>query len=80
MFGRFLTGMPLLGRAKRQQLAAKLGSGATHGEGTQNILCGYLAVAVLVGLLANALLGWWWLDPIAALTIAALAIREGRES
>ncbi len=72
-------GMPLLGRAKRQ-LAAKLGSGATHGEGTQNILCGYLAVAVLAGLLGNALLGWWWLDPIAALTIAALASREGRES
>jgi len=72
-------GMPLLGRAKRQ-LAHKLGSGATHGEGTQNILCGYLAVAVLAGLLGNALLGWWWLDPIAALAIAALAIREGLES
>lgn len=38
------------------------------------------AVAVLVGLLGNALLGWWWLDPIAALAIAGLAIREGRES
>jgi divalent metal cation (Fe/Co/Zn/Cd) transporter len=72
-------GMPLLGRAKRQ-LAHQLGSGATHGEGTQNILCGYLAVAVLAGLLGNALLGWWWLDPIAALVIAGLAIREGRES
>lgn len=72
-------GMPLLGRAKRN-LAHKLGSGATHGEGTQNILCGYLAVAVLTGLLGNALLGWWWLDPIAALAIAGLAIKEGRES
>jgi divalent metal cation (Fe/Co/Zn/Cd) transporter len=69
-------GMPLLGRAKRQ-LAYKLGSGATHGEGTQNMLCGYLAVAVLAGLLGNTLLGWWWLDPIAALAIAGLAIREG---
>ncbi len=69
-------GMPLLGRAK-QQLAHKLGSGATHGEGTQNMLCGYLAVAVLAGLLGNTLLGWWWLDPIAALAIAGLAIREG---
>ena len=69
--------MPLLGRAKRR-LAHKLGSGATHGEGTQNILCGYLAVAVLAGLLGNTLLGWWWLDPIAALAIAALAVREGR--
>ena len=71
--------MPLLGRAKRR-LADKLGSLATRGEGTQNVLCGYLAVGVLAGLLGNALLGWWWLDPIAALAIAALAIREGRES
>jgi divalent metal cation (Fe/Co/Zn/Cd) transporter len=69
-------GMPLLGRAKRN-LAHKLGSGATHGEGTQNILCGYLSLAVLAGLLGNALLGWWWLDPAAALAIAGLAIREG---
>ena len=72
-------GMPLLGRAKRR-LAETLGSGATHGEGTQNLLCGYLSLAVLAGLLGNALLGWWWLDPLAALAIAALAIREGRES
>jgi len=72
-------GMPLLGRAK-QQLAHTLGSGATHGEGTQNVLCGYLSLAVLAGLLGNTLLAWWWLDPIAALAIAALAIREGRLS
>ena len=72
-------GMPLLGRAKTR-LAHMLGSGATHGEGTQNILCGYLAVAVLAGLLGNAILGWWWLDPVAALAIAGLAIREGRAS
>jgi divalent metal cation (Fe/Co/Zn/Cd) transporter len=72
-------GMPLLGRAK-QRLAVQLGSGATHGEGTQNVLCGYLSVAVLVGLLGNALLGWWWLDPVAALAIAALAVYEGRRS
>ena len=72
-------GMPLLGRAKRR-LARTLGSGATHGEGTQNLLCGYLSLAVLAGLLGNTLLGWWWLDPIAAFVIAALAIREGRLS
>lgn len=72
-------GMPLLGRAKRR-LAHTLGSGATHGEGTQNLLCGYLALAVLAGLLGNTLLGWWWLDPIAALAIAALAVREGLDS
>jgi divalent metal cation (Fe/Co/Zn/Cd) transporter len=72
-------GMPLLGRAKRR-LAHQLGSGATHGEGTQNVLCGYLSLAVLAGLLGNTLLGWWWLDPIAALAIAGLAVREGLQS
>jgi divalent metal cation (Fe/Co/Zn/Cd) transporter len=74
-----LIGMPLLGIAKRR-LAEQLGSVATRGEGTQNLLCAYLAGAVLIGLLGNALLGWWWLDPIAALVIAAVAIREGRDS
>jgi divalent metal cation (Fe/Co/Zn/Cd) transporter len=66
-----------LGYAKRR-LGAKLNSNATVGEGTQNLLCGYMAVAVLGGLLANALFGIWWLDPIVALFIAAVALREGR--
>ena len=74
-----LIGMPLLGIAKRR-LADKLGSVATRGEGTQNLLCAYLAGAVLLGLLGNTLFGWWWLDPIAALVIAAVSMREGRES
>ena len=68
--------MPPLGVAKKR-LGARLGSGATAGEGTQNLLCAYLAAAVLVGLLANTLLGWWWLDPAIGLLIAALAVREG---
>ncbi len=71
--------MPLLGRMKHR-LGAKLGSAATAGEGTQNVLCAYLAAAVLVGLLGNALFGLWWLDPLAALAVAALAVREGRAS
>jgi divalent metal cation (Fe/Co/Zn/Cd) transporter len=71
--------MPLLGRMKHR-LGATLGSAATAGEGTQNMLCAYLAGAVLVGLLANTLFGLWWLDPVAAFAVAALAIREGRES
>jgi hypothetical protein len=58
----------------------KLGSGATHGEGAKNILCGYLAVAALSRLLENTLLGRWWLDPIAALAIARIVVREGLES
>jgi divalent metal cation (Fe/Co/Zn/Cd) transporter len=72
-------GMPYLGIAKRR-LADRLGSAATRGEGTQNLLCAYLAAAVLVGLLGNALFGLWWLDPAAALVVAAVAVKEGRES
>jgi divalent metal cation (Fe/Co/Zn/Cd) transporter len=71
-----LIGMPALGIAKRR-LADKLGSVATRGEGTQNLLCAYLAAAVLAGLLGNALFGLWWLDPVAALVIAAVAVKEG---
>jgi divalent metal cation (Fe/Co/Zn/Cd) transporter len=71
--------MPLLGRAK-QRIGGRLGSGATAGEGAQNLLCAYMASGVLVGLAANAALGWWWLDPVIALAIAAIAVREGREA
>ena len=74
-----LIGMPLLGRAK-QKVARRLGSQATHGEGNQNLLCAYLAGAVFLGLAGNALFGWWWLDPIAALVIAGVAVREGLET
>ena len=72
-------GMPFLGVAKRR-LADRLGSVATRGEGTQNLLCAYLAAAVLAGLLGNALFGFWWLDPLVALVVAAVAVKEGRES
>jgi divalent metal cation (Fe/Co/Zn/Cd) transporter len=72
-------GMPALGIAKRR-LADTLGSVATRGEGTQNLLCAYLAGAVLVGLLGNALFGLWWLDPIAALVVAGVAVKEGLAS
>ena len=71
--------MPPLAMAK-ERLAHKLQSSATKAEGRQNMVCAYLAVALLVGLSANALLGWWWADPIAALVIAAVAVREGREA
>jgi divalent metal cation (Fe/Co/Zn/Cd) transporter len=71
--------MPLLARAKRR-VGRQLGSRATEHEGTQNQLCAYLAVALLVGLSANALFGWWWADPGAALVIAAIAAREGLQS
>ena len=71
--------MPLLARAKRR-LGSRLESSATVKEGAQNMICGYLSIALLVGLGANALLGWWWADPVAALAIAAVALKEGRES
>ena len=72
-------GMPLLGIAKRR-IGEQLGSRATRGEGMQNVLCGCLAVALLAGLLGNAALGLWWLDPVAALAIAAVALSEGRSA
>jgi divalent metal cation (Fe/Co/Zn/Cd) transporter len=71
--------MPWLGRAK-QRIGGRIGSSATASEGKQNLLCAYLAGALLVGLLGNALLGAWWLDPMVGLLIAALAIQEGREA
>ncbi len=70
---------PWLGRAKLR-LAEELASPATAGEGRQNLICAYLASAVLVGLLANTLLGIWWLDPAVALGISGLAIWEGRRA
>ena len=71
--------MPALAIAK-QRLADQLGSAATAGEGRQNMLCAYLAGALLIGLLGNALLGAWWLDPVVGLLIAAVAVKEGREA
>jgi divalent metal cation (Fe/Co/Zn/Cd) transporter len=44
------------------------------------MLCAYLSAALLVGLLSNATLGWWWADPLVALAIAAVAIREARDA
>lgn len=67
---------PWLGRVK-VRLGERLGSQTTAGEGRQNLICAYLAASVLVSLLANTLLGIWWLDPAVALGIAALAVREG---
>jgi divalent metal cation (Fe/Co/Zn/Cd) transporter len=71
--------MPLLGIAK-QRLAHQLGSAATKGEGRQNMLCAYLAGALLIGLLGNALAGAWWLDPVVGLLIAGIAVKEGLEA
>ena len=71
--------MPYLGIAK-QRIADQIGSAATKGEGRQNMLCAYLAGALLIGLLGNTLFGAWWLDPAVGLLIAVVAVREGREA
>jgi divalent metal cation (Fe/Co/Zn/Cd) transporter len=71
--------MPLLAAAKRR-VGAGLHSAAAVKEAGQTQLCAYLSIALLLGLGANALLGWWWADPLTALTIAAVAVQEGRSS
>jgi divalent metal cation (Fe/Co/Zn/Cd) transporter len=71
-----LVTMPLLGIAK-QRIAEQIGSAATKGEGRQNVLCAYLAGALLIGLAGNALAGAWWLDPVVGLLIAGVAVKEG---
>jgi divalent metal cation (Fe/Co/Zn/Cd) transporter len=71
--------MPLLARVKRR-VGHQLGSSATVKEASQTQLCAYLSIALLIGLVLNAAAGWWWADPGAALFIAAVAVKEGRES
>jgi hypothetical protein len=73
-----LVAMPPLAAAKRR-VGTALGSSATVSESRQTMLCAYLSVALLIGLLANAVAGWWWADPLVALVIAAVAVREARE-
>lgn len=71
-----ITLMPQFGRIKKR-LGNQLNSNATAGEGTQNILCAYLSLAILIGLAANALLGLWWADPLVALIVAIVALQAG---
>jgi divalent metal cation (Fe/Co/Zn/Cd) transporter len=68
--------MPLLVWAKRRT-GRELGSATVVADSMQTMLCTYLSAVVLVGLVLNATLGWWWADPVAALVIAAVAVREG---
>jgi divalent metal cation (Fe/Co/Zn/Cd) transporter len=74
-----LVTMPRLAAAKAR-VGQELESSATASEGRQNLLCAYLSAALLAGLGANAVTGWWWADPAAALAVAALALKEGREA
>jgi divalent metal cation (Fe/Co/Zn/Cd) transporter len=71
--------MPPLAVAKTR-VGRALGSSATASEARQTYLCAFLSAGLLVGLGANALAGWWWADPIAALLVAGVAVREGATS
>jgi len=71
--------MPALAIAKRRT-GQQLGSVTVTADSQQTWLCTYLSVILLVGLVMNSTIGWWWADPIAALIIAALAAREGVEA
>lgn len=71
--------MPLLARAKRQ-VARRLDSAAISADAAESQLCMWLSAAVLIGLTANRLAGWWWLDPAAGLIVAAAAVWEGRRA
>jgi divalent metal cation (Fe/Co/Zn/Cd) transporter len=71
--------MPLLSRAKKR-VGNELGSAAMHADAKQTDFCVYLSVILLLGLLLNAALGWWWADPAAALIMVPLIAREGVEA
>lgn len=71
--------MPFLSWAQRRTGKA-LGSNAVVADSTQTLLCTYLSAVLLIGLVLNATLGWYWADPIAGLVIAAIAFKEGREA
>jgi len=71
--------MPWLAFRKRR-VAATLGSRALHSDSRQTSLCAYLSAILLVGLALNALLGWWWADPVAGLAMVPIIASEGVEA
>ena len=71
--------MPVLSFAQRRA-GREFGSASAVADSKQTLLCTYLSAVLLIGLAANAALGWWWADPVAALAIAVVAVKEGREA
>ncbi|MEU2721072.1 cation transporter [Streptomyces smyrnaeus] len=71
--------MPFLSAAQRRT-GRELGSASAVADSKQTLLCTYLSAVLLVGLVLNAALGWSWADPLAALAIAAVAVKEGRDA
>jgi divalent metal cation (Fe/Co/Zn/Cd) transporter len=74
-----LVAMPLLARAKRR-VAAGLNSRAMQADSRQTDICAYLSAILLSGLILNALFGWWWADPAAALVMTPIIVKEGVEA
>lgn len=70
--------MPVLARAKRR-VAAAMSSRVLASEATQTSLCAYLSAIALAGVALNTAFGWWWADPIAALVMVPIIVREGIE-
>jgi divalent metal cation (Fe/Co/Zn/Cd) transporter len=71
--------MPFLSYAQRRA-GRELGSASAVADSKQTLLCTYLSGVLLVGLLLNSLLGWWWADPVVALAIGVVAVKEGRQA
>ena len=71
--------MPILARAKFRT-AGVLGSRALLADAHETIVCAWLSITTLAGLSLNASLGWWWADPLAALAMLPLIVREGVEA
>ena len=71
--------MPLLSHAKRK-VGRSINSGAMMADAKQTELCAYFAAITLGGLVLNALLGWWWADPVAALIMVPILVKEGAEA
>ena len=71
--------MPIVSFAERRA-GTELGSASAVADSKQTLVCAWLSVALLIGLVLNATVDWWWADPLAALVIAGLAFREGKEA
>jgi divalent metal cation (Fe/Co/Zn/Cd) transporter len=71
--------MPYLSRAKKR-IGSEIGSNALRSDGSCSIVCAYMAWTVFVGVVLTALLGWWWIDSIAALALVYFVVKEGWEA
>jgi len=71
--------MPLVAWGKLRA-AASIGSAALRAEAKETLACSFLSLALLIGLAANAVAGWWWADPMAALIMVPWLVKEGREA